>query len=321
MALARTGSDLALAVTICSGRSGTWLWSQVVRGAGSPLDIAAPVLPISGRSQEEPRLVAAGGGRSWLSWVERDGSRVAGGVVRTALVDVAGELILGPMDVSSLSLAGALGGPAPDSLHSASLSGGGLAVAWLARGGDGALQIRFRLLSPDGRPKTPEIIATPGDHSPKSSHRIHAEDDGSVTLLWTRRGPDGKPDRVFLRRFSATGEPLSDALPMAIDEPKRTQIRPRIVRTGTSEWVVWSEWPGSSGWAEGWIAIRRWSPEDGPVGLTTRFPATFAPYWPLLEAVPDGSGGAFSIFWHADPGDPADPGRLAWRRVVVPDAR
>jgi hypothetical protein len=230
----------------------------------------------------------------------------------------------GPFDLSDEGDGVVLAEPLRDGLTIVPLADGGLAAAWNEFSGREPKGIHFRLFDVSGNPLTNEIQATPDDHeSAESPRMVVVERAGPLVLVWRKRSSDPNAStRIYFRMFSRSGEALSDALPVAVDEPDRSQGLPRLVTDGSQRLLVWYDWSGMQReLADGWIAIRRWSPEDGPVGLTTRFPATFAPYWPLLEAVPDGSGEAFTLFWHADPGDPSGPGRLAWRRVVVPDAR
>lgn len=312
-----------LAVTTCSMSQGFWLWSQTLAPDGRPSDLPAPIFPVPGRAQHTPRLVSAGRDTFWLVWIEGDRDPDVGGTVRAARIDSSGELVAGPFDLSGEGDGFAQASTHGESLSIAPLDDGGLIVAWIEFSGRQPRGIRLRIVDRAGRPITPEIPATPEGHERVQSPRIIAGRKGPLTLVWQTRFSDpDAPPRLFFRFFSRSGETLSGAQPVAVDEPTRSQGLPRIVSDGSHSIVVWQERPTTGrDVADGWIALRRWSPERGPIGVTTRFPATLSWSRPFLEAIPEGSG-AFNVYWHPNgPNGFTDPGRLAWRRVVVPDAR
>lgn len=316
------GRGRFLAVTTCSMRQGFWLWSQSLSAAGQPASVPAPVLPVPGRAQHAPKLAPAPGDGLWLAWVEGEQSPDVGGIVRAARIDASGDVIGGPFDVSEGRDTIAHADMLRDGLTISPLPGGGVAVAWYARSGRHPRGLHLRLLDSTGRPTTPELEGTPEGHERAESPRIHVGERGHLTLAWQRRPPDpNDPSRAFVRNFSPSGEPISDALPVSVDEPERSQELPRIVADGRTKFLVWHERSGSDGErGKSWIALRRWSPDTGPIGLTTRFSADLAERWPLLEALPDaGTENSFTLYWHPNgPAGFADPGRIAWRQVVVP---
>lgn len=316
------GRGRSLAVTTCSMRQGFWLWSQALSAGGQPEGVPAPVLPVLGRAQHAPKLAPAPGDGLWLAWVEGEHSPDVGGIVRAARIDASGEVIAGPFDLSEGGNTIAHADMLRDGLAISAIPGGGVAVAWYARSGRNPRGLHFRLLDSTGRPTTPELQGTPEGHERADSPRIHVGERGPLTLAWQRRSanPDA-PSRVFVRNFTLSGEPISGALPVSVDEPERSQELPRIVVHGRTRFLVWHERSRSSReHGRSWIALRRWSPDAGPIGLTTRFSAELAEQWPLLEALPDDdTDNSFTLYWHPDrPAGFADPGRIAWRQVVVP---
>ena len=84
---------------------------------------------------------------------------------------------------------------------------GGFVVAWSARWGQGFAQI----YSPEGSPVGDAFQVH--DQSGQFSAAAIA-DDGSIVLVWQLHSGDGRntPGEVLVRRYSAAGTPLSDAI-------------------------------------------------------------------------------------------------------------
>lgn len=324
----RVRSSGGLAITSCSGRDGVWIWSQSLTPDGAPTSLPAPVFPVPGVAQKSAALVDAARGESWLVWVESLLDDRDRGIVRGARLDPDGGVTAGPYDLTEDRAASALSGWDHLAPSAAALPDGGLAVAWVSAAGRHLRGLRLRLTDRDGRPTTPEIEATPQGHERAKWPRLHVSETGALNLVWQRspsRDEESGPPRLFFRRFSPTGEPLGSALPLADDHPDRAQLLPRIEAEGEHRLLVWYETPRGDVTAdEGWLALRRWHPDHGPVGLTTRVPAALAGVWRFLEVVPDPSRatGDFTLFWHPNgPKGFAEPAAVGWRRIKVPATR
>jgi hypothetical protein len=217
-----------LAVTTCSTSHGFWIWSQTLSADGRPSQLPAPVFPVPGRGQHAPALAPSDRGTLWLAWLE--GGQEAG-VARAARVDASGALLNGPFDLSDEGDGVVLAEPLRDGLTIVPLADGGLAAAWNEFSGREPKGIHFRLFDVSGNPLTNEIQATPDDHeSAESPRMVVVERTGPVVLVWRKRSSDPNAStRIYFRMFSRSGEALSDALPVAVDEPDRSQVRSTFV--------------------------------------------------------------------------------------------
>jgi hypothetical protein len=196
----------------------------------------------------------------------------------------------------------------------AGLPDGGLAVVWAEPQTEGSA-VRLGIFDAGGRPALPTIDL--GSVALSGSEPLLAATDGAgrITASWWREAPDAGGARLFAASYSPRGEPL--VAPVAVT-PQPTDALPRIAALAASkgaQLLAWADRDAETG--EPRIAVRRWSPERGPLGLVTWLDGKVTDRWPFLELVPGDTAGSFTLYWKetVDEAQGGPTAYLRWREL------
>lgn len=296
----------------CSSRPGAWAWVQLYDSGGEPGTAPLPVAPAPGAEQTAPVPVPAAGSGAWIVWTERLAGRPGGGTVRATRIDDRGEPVGDAIDLARP------GAAVPSSVGTrfaaAGLPDGGLAVVWAEPQTEGSA-VRLGIFDAGGRPALPPIDL--GSVALSGSEPLLAATDGAgrITASWWREAPDAGGARLFAASYSPRGEPL--VAPVAVT-PQPTDALPRIAALAASkgaQLLAWADRDAETG--EPRIAVRRWSPERGPLGLVTWLDGKVTDCWPFLELVPGDTAGSFTLYWKetVDEAQGGPTAYLRWREL------
>jgi len=281
-----------MGTTGCADRPGVWAWVQLYSSTGTPGAIPLPVAPTPGTEQMEPVVVPAAGGEAWIVWTERPAGRPGGATVRAIRIDGRGEPVA---DAVGLSRPGAaVPSWAGSRIATTGLPGGGLAVVWAEPQTKGAAG-RLGIFDAGGRPVLPPIDLGSVVLRAFEPLRAVADSSGRITVSWWREEPDAGGARLYAASFSPRGEPL--VAPVAVTLRPMDAV-PRIATLAASkgaQLLAWTDRDAETG--EPRIAVHRWSPELGPLGLTTWLEGTVTDRWSFLELGPGDPDGAFTLYW------------------------
>ena len=259
-----------------------------------------------------PQLVEAAGGGYWLVWGSGSVFTTASDQILAARLGPDGRLRGALIEVAAQDEV-SMGSP-PDQLAVAPLADGGFVAAFFALPRSGGSVVRWRTFDSNGEPASGPVDL-PLESPVAASIRVAVDEADRITVIW--EGRDDGWRRVYAASFTADGEPLVAPREVGVPvEPDRDFGLPRIARSGHGSVIVWLE-RATSG--EAWIAARKWSPTQGPLGLVARVPASAARKWTFLEVAPvESSPGAFRVYWNPDgPDGLTEPARVRWRELSV----
>jgi hypothetical protein len=236
--------------------------------------------------------------------------------VRAVRLDSAGEPTGEAIDLSDSGAV--VGSTVASQFAAAGQPGGGLAVVWLERTTEGHA-VRLGIFDAAGRPAAPPIDLGSAELNPFEPLWIGADGSGRLTVAWRREEPGDGGTRLYAASFSPRGEPLVEPVSVA---RLPTGVFPRIAalaaRNG-AQLLAWNDRDPDTG--EPRIAVRRWSPELGPLGLTTWIAGTVTEFWPFLEVLRGDEAGRFTLYWKETVDDPEGglTAVLRWRELGVPE--
>ena len=131
-----------------------------------------------------------------------------------------------------------LGAPFFDfSSHLAVAPNGSVAVVWL----DPDQLLRGRFFDASLRPVSDAIFLSNLSSSlqPEFDPDLSFQADGTALVVWSRLNEQGAL-QIFGRRFSATGQPLSEAFPISQPPPLQLDTNPRVIALADGGW--WAGW-------------------------------------------------------------------------------
>lgn len=141
----------------------------------------------------------------------------------------------------------------------ASDEGGGFVVAWAGRGMGDKQGVYSQRFSADGLPLGEETRANETTGGKQAEPAIAVAGDGSFTIAWSGVGP-GDDSGVFLRRFSASGDPIGGEVlvnreisdhqsspDLAFDDSGSLVVAWQSRHQDGSDWGVYGQWFAADG--------------------------------------------------------------------------
>lgn len=305
-----------LGTTACSERSGLWAWAQLYDRGGRARTVPLPVAPSLGSEQTAPIPIAGPDGGAWVVWTEAMEGHGGRGTVRAIRLDPRGEPVGEAMDFSARDAAVTSG--VETRFAVAGLPRGGLAVGWFERRTEG-VAVRMGIFDARGRPAVPPVDLGSGAPRAFEPLRLATDTAGRITVTWWRDEPDVGGTRLYAASFSPRGAPL--AAPAAVARVP-TGMLPRIATVAASDGaqlLAWTDRDPDTGAPR--IAVRRWSPQLGPLGLATWLEGKVTDRWAFLELIPGGAAGLFTLHWKETVDDPEQGLKavLRWQELEVPN--
>jgi hypothetical protein len=233
--------------------------------------------------QLAPPIAADGSGAFAVAWEssEQDGS---GGGIYARRFNASGEPLSGEVAVNTTT--------AGNQTHPAIAAdgSGGFTVAWESNEQDGSgWGVYARRFDTAGEPLTGEIPVNTTTAGNQESPAIAPDGSGGFTVAWESYEPESSGGVVYVRRFDASGNPLSGEIPVNAAATTGQHAAQIAAEDNGDFTVAW----GTSG-GEG-VQARRFEAAGEPLGGAVRLdPNFYSARTPQIAL--DGSGG-FDVAW------------------------
>ncbi len=242
--------------------------------------------------QSRPAIAAAPNAGIWVAWQShgQDGSGSAI-VARRLRADLTGgsEILVNQVTRGDQTLPVIASGPS-----------GELLAVWSSQSSRNArATLSARLLNADGTPRGDEFTVSPSAHVNASAPAVAFRSDGSFAVAYSSIGADGRPEGVWMQRYTADGKALGAVLDVD-GAPAVSPVEPVVAATPTGFFVAWHD-ATSDGDGYGVVA-RRFDASGRPLcePFVVNTNRAGQQSGAALAVRPDGS---LLVAWNGDDGD------------------
>ena len=187
-----------------SSGGGHEIFGQLISSSGSKIGSEFQINTVTAGGQNESQISELSNGNVIVAY--ESGAPVGERNIRGQIIDASGTKVGSELTFSTSST---------DQVEVAvaGLTGGGFVTTWQAANQDGDGQgVYYRVFDNNGTALTGELLANTTISGDQTFPKVVTLADGGFLLAWSSDGQDGDDYGIFARKFSSSGDVVSDEL-------------------------------------------------------------------------------------------------------------